>query len=115
MHYNPRIFPQLSSWFVPVMILGLPIFDIFLVVISRLRRARPLYQADRGHTFHRLIALGVPPNQAVLMLHVACLLLGCLAFIALNLDPLAANLIFGGTVLAALVLLAFMDDTRRWP
>jgi UDP-GlcNAc:undecaprenyl-phosphate GlcNAc-1-phosphate transferase len=115
MLYNPLIYPQPSSWFVPVMILGLPIFDILLVVISRLRRAQPIYLADRGHTYHRLTALGVPPNQAVLILHMISLFLGCLAFIALNLPPLAANIIFGGTILAGIYFLFFLDNRKRWP
>ncbi|HEY2979897.1 MAG TPA: MraY family glycosyltransferase [Anaerolineales bacterium] len=115
MLYNPRVFPQPSSWFVPVMILGVPIFDILLVVISRLRRSQPVYKADRGHTYHRLVAMGLPPNQAVLLLHIATLLLGCLAFIALNLQPVAANIIFAGVVLAGLLALALMDDRKRWP
>ena len=112
--YNPRVFPQPSSWFVPVIILGLPIFDVILVVTSRIRRHRPIYQADRGHTYHRLVAIGIPPNQAVLTLHLVSLLLGCLAFIAMNLPPIASNAIFIGTILAGIALIAYLDDRRRW-
>ena len=112
--YNSKVFPQPSSWFVPVMILGVPIFDVMLVVVSRFRRGRSIYQADRGHTYHRLVAIGVEPNQAVIILHIASLLLGCLAFIAMNLPPVTSNAIFVGTILAGIGLFVYLDDRRRW-
>jgi UDP-GlcNAc:undecaprenyl-phosphate GlcNAc-1-phosphate transferase len=112
--YNSKVFPQPSSWFVPIMILGVPIFDVVLVIISRFRRGRPIYQADRGHTYHRLVAIGVQPNQAVIILHIMSLLLGCLAFIAMNLPPVISNAIFIGTILAGVGLIVYLDDRRRW-
>jgi UDP-GlcNAc:undecaprenyl-phosphate GlcNAc-1-phosphate transferase len=115
MLYNPRIFPQPSSWFVPVMILGVPIFDILLVTFSRLRRGRSIYQADRGHTYHRLVAMGLPPNQAVMTIHVISLLLGCLAFIAMNLSPFVSNTLFISTILMGISLIIYLDDPKRWP
>ena len=115
MLYNPRVFPQPSSWFVPVMILGVPIFDILLVTFSRLRRGRSVYQADRGHTYHRLVAMGLPPNQAVMTIHLISLLLGCLAFIAMNLPPFVSNMLFIGTILTGIGLIIYLDDRKRWP
>lgn len=115
MLYNPRVFPQPSSWFVPVMILGLPIFDILLVNFSRLRRGRPIHKADRSHIFHRLVAIGIPPNQAVMTLHLTSLLLGCLAFIAMNLPPLLSNMLFISTILIGIGLIVYLDDRKRWP
>jgi UDP-GlcNAc:undecaprenyl-phosphate GlcNAc-1-phosphate transferase len=115
MLYNPQIFPQPSSWFVPVMILGLPIFDICLVIVSRLRRDRPIYQADRAHTYHRLVMLGFSATQAVSVLHMVSLLLGCLAFVALNQEPLIANIIFGSVVLAGIISIIILDNPRHWP
>jgi UDP-GlcNAc:undecaprenyl-phosphate GlcNAc-1-phosphate transferase len=115
MLYNPRVFPQPSSWFVPVMILGVPIFDILLVTFSRLRRGRSIYQADRGHTYHRLLAIGLPPHQAVITIHITSLLLGCLAFIAMNLLPFISNMLFIGTILTGIGLIMYLDDRKRWP
>jgi len=112
--YNSKVFPQPSSWFVPIMILGVPIFDVMLVVISRFRRGRSIFQADRGHTYHRLVAFGVQPNQAVIILHMASLLLGCLAFIAMNLPPVTSNAIFIGTILIGTGFILYLDDRRRW-
>lgn len=94
MAYTPPGFPQPSSWFVPILLLSIPIFDTTLVAFSRLRRGLPIYQAGQDHIYHRLIGLDMSPNQAVTVMHVAALLTGCLAFIALSLSPLWANALF---------------------
>lgn len=115
MLYNPHSFPQPSSWFVPVMILGLPLFDICLVTISRLRRHRPIYKADRTHTYHRLLMLGLSTQQAVNVLHMVSIFLGCLAYVALNQEPLIANIIFTSVILAGIVLIIILDNPRYLP
>lgn len=91
---NPQAASQASSWFTPVLLLGVPIFDATLVVISRARRGRPLYYAARDHTFHRLVRQGVGPNRAVLIMQLAALLLGCLAYLSLQQPPAIANTLF---------------------
>ncbi len=107
--YTPVRYPQASSWFLPIVILGMPIFDVTLVVLSRIRRRAPVYQAERNHTYHRLVALGLDPTRAVAVIHLAAIALGCVAFIALNLEPFFSNLIFGLVCLAGLVTLLLLD------
>jgi UDP-GlcNAc:undecaprenyl-phosphate GlcNAc-1-phosphate transferase len=58
------------TWMVPVFILGLPIFDMALVIISRLRRrVNPLTTAGRDHLSHRLVQMGYSQREAVLILY----------------------------------------------
>jgi UDP-GlcNAc:undecaprenyl-phosphate/decaprenyl-phosphate GlcNAc-1-phosphate transferase len=92
--YNPSNFPQGSSWFLPILILGVPVFDTTLVVVSRLRRSRPVFRGGRDHTFHRLKSIGLDSTRAVALMHIAAVALGCTGFIALNLPPLYASAIF---------------------
>lgn len=112
--YQPLGANQSSSWLVPILLLGVPIFDTSMVILSRLRRGRPVYQAGRDHTYHRLIALGLPPNRAVLIMQGTALVLGCLAYICLNLPPTAANGIFGLVVAAGIVAFIYLDHRQRW-
>jgi UDP-GlcNAc:undecaprenyl-phosphate GlcNAc-1-phosphate transferase len=107
--YTPENYPQASSWFLPILVLGVPIFDTCLVVFSRLRRREPVYHAGRNHTYHRLVALGLSSTHAVAVMHIAAIALGCLAFIALNLIPIWANLLFGLTLLAGLVIFIYLE------
>lgn len=101
--------PQAVSWFVPILVLGVPIFDSTLVVVSRLRRRKRVYEAQHDHTYHRLVALGVHPSRSVLGMHIAAVLLGLVAFVALELSVPQANLVFGATVLLGVVVLLFLE------
>jgi UDP-GlcNAc:undecaprenyl-phosphate GlcNAc-1-phosphate transferase len=63
----------------PVVALGLPIGDTFLAMLRRLARGRPLFQADREHIHHLLLAKGWSHRGACLALYVVALLLGAAA------------------------------------
>jgi UDP-GlcNAc:undecaprenyl-phosphate/decaprenyl-phosphate GlcNAc-1-phosphate transferase len=107
--YTPPGLPQPSSWFVPILLLSVPIFDTTLVVISRLRQRKAVYRAGLDHTYHRLVNLGLPSSRAVLTMHMFAILSGCLAFMALPLPPLWANAIFLAAVLIGLLLLFWLN------
>jgi len=76
-------FPDNSAfvtWMVPVVVLGLPIFDTALVVISRLRRGlNPLTTPGKDHVSHRLVRQGATKREAVLSLYLVCCALGVVA------------------------------------
>ncbi len=104
--------PQAVSWFTPILVLGVPIFDMTLVVFSRLRRRRKVYQAGTDHTFHRLVGLGLDPTRAVLAMQWGAILLGLTAFIALEATVMGANLLFAGILAAGVVALWVLE--RRY-
>ncbi len=62
----------------PIIVLGLPIFDTISAIIRRLVKGKSLkavIQADKGHLHHKLIAKGFTQKEAVLILYgisVAC-------------------------------------------
>jgi len=107
--YAPQGANQASSWFVPIMLLGVPIFDAMLVIVSRARRRKPIYAAGLDHTYHRLLQLGFHSNRAVLVMQVTSLSLGCLAFVSLIQSPIIANLIFALIVLTGGMTLVILD------
>lgn len=108
--FTPVHFPQASSWFLPILILGVAIFDTCLVVFSRLRRGLPIYQAGHDHTYHRLVALGLDSTRAVAVMHMVAIALGCIAFIALNLQPVYANVLFVLVFVAGLIAFFYLDS-----
>lgn len=101
--------PQGVSWFTPILVLGVPIFDTTLVMFSRLRRKKPIYQAERDHTYHRLVAIGLDPARSVLTMQLVAVVLGLTAFIALDASVLVANIIFAGIVLSGAILLGILE------
>jgi UDP-GlcNAc:undecaprenyl-phosphate GlcNAc-1-phosphate transferase len=107
--YSPENYPQASSWFLPILILGVPIFDTSLVVFSRWRRGLPVYAAGHDHTYHRLATLGLDSARAVAAMHTSAIVLGCIAFIALNLAPFYSNFLFSLVLAAGLAAFFFLD------
>jgi UDP-GlcNAc:undecaprenyl-phosphate GlcNAc-1-phosphate transferase len=91
--------PDATSWMVPVLVLGVPIFDTVLVTISRLRRGLvPFASPGKDHTAHRLVALGLGQRDAVLVLYAAALGLGLLAVVVSRVSLWQAYAI-GGVIL----------------
>ncbi len=101
--------PLGSTWMVPIVVLGLFIFDTTLVTLSRLRRGRSPFQGGSDHTSHRLVQMGLSQPRAVLTLYVAAVSLGALALTLTRLEPLAANLIFAGLLAAGLAVLIVFE------
>jgi UDP-GlcNAc:undecaprenyl-phosphate GlcNAc-1-phosphate transferase len=54
---------------VPMIALGVPIFDTMLAMIRRTLARRPIFSADRGHIHHRLLDMGLTQQRVVLMLY----------------------------------------------
>ena len=53
---------------IPVLLLGLPIFDTFFAIWRRYRNHKPIFQADQGHLHHRLLKRGISHRNVVLFL-----------------------------------------------
>lgn len=108
-------FPQNSNfvtWMVPVFILGVPIFDTTLVIISRSRRGvNPLTTAGKDHTSHRLVALGFGQREAVLLLYLFSGMFGMVALFITQ-ASIADGYTIGGVVLA--IGLYLIWRLERW-
>lgn len=88
---------------VPLLVLGLPIFDTAFAICRRIIKRRPVMEADRGHLHHRLIDAGYSHKQSVLLLYVISTFLGVSALIVTESTHLRA-LIAVATVLIFLIL-----------
>jgi UDP-GlcNAc:undecaprenyl-phosphate GlcNAc-1-phosphate transferase len=53
---------------IPLIILGVPVFDVAFAIVRRVINRQGLAHADKGHLHHRLIALGHGPRRAVAIL-----------------------------------------------
>ena len=82
------------SFAVPLLILGLPLFDASFAMIRRILRGESPMMADRGHLHHRLIDMGFSQKQTVFILYAISGVLG-----------ITAVLLAESGVLRALILL----------
>lgn len=102
------------SWMVPVIVMGLPIFDMSLVILSRLRRGKnPLTTPGKDHTSHRIANHGFTRREAVMILYLVCGALGVVAIIA-SVANLWANLLIAGALLALGAYMLWFLEFGPW-
>jgi len=101
---------QIVTWMVPVLILGLPLFDTGLVIVSRLRRGlNPLTNPGKDHVSHRLVALGYTRREAVLICYLICAGLGVIALFVTQASILEGYVVGGLVAVAALFALLRLE------
>jgi len=91
---------------VPILALGIPIYDTLFAVIRRKMNGKPIMQADKGHLHHRLMDMGLSQRQTVLIMYLISAILGSIAIIAMQISNQRAYFILA-LVMVLLVLLAW--------
>lgn len=99
----------LISFAVPVLILGLPIFDTLFAIVRRMITRKPIMAPDRGHLHHRLIDMGFSQRQTVTILYTLTTIL-CLTAVVMSLKDAFRGLVLVLAVLGILIIsLAVME------
>ena len=65
--------------FVPVLILGVPVFDTAFAMVRRKLSGKSMVEADKGHLHHRLLKMGLNQRQTVVILYSISAIFGVLA------------------------------------
>ena len=71
----------------PLIVLGLPLFDTIWAIIRRLikgKSIKAIFRADKGHLHHKIVAKGFSQKQAVLILYGISATFGIFAVILLD-------------------------------
>lgn len=83
---------------VPAIALGLPIMDTAFAILRRYSNGKPIFQPDKGHLHHRLLAMGLTQKQAVLLMYAISIVLCLAAFVLAE-----ANVYLAAAVLVVIV------------
>ncbi|OAT80188.1 glycosyltransferase family 4 protein [Desulfotomaculum copahuensis] len=86
------------SVLVPLVILGIPLLDTTFAILRRYHKHRPIFQPDKEHLHHQLMAMGLSHRQTVLVIYGVSALLGVSAVVL--------NLVSTDQALALLAILA---------
>jgi UDP-GlcNAc:undecaprenyl-phosphate GlcNAc-1-phosphate transferase len=98
------------SWLIPVLILGVAIFDTTLISISRARRGLlPFTSPGKDHAAHRLANLGLGQRGAVLVLYALGLVTGSVALLLGWLPIRFSALLALATLAAALLAIVWLE------
>ena len=81
------------SFAVPLLILGLPLFDALFAMLRRVLTGKSPMTADRGHLHHRLIDMGFSQKQTVFILYAISGVLGITAIVLAESGAMRAMLL----------------------
>lgn len=84
----------LTSLFVPIAILGLPIIDTLFAIIRRILKGQPIFSADKCHFHHQLLGMNFSHRTTVLIIYLINILFALTSIFYVLKDPLAATVIY---------------------
>lgn len=93
------IYPMAAVWF-----LALPLIDMGVVILRRLVRGHSPFRAGRDHFHHMLIAAGMSPGAAVILVLLLSVALSATGFLAWRADVPEYCLFYGFALLLAVSL-----------
>ncbi|HCJ66569.1 MAG TPA: undecaprenyl-phosphate alpha-N-acetylglucosaminyl 1-phosphate transferase [Elusimicrobia bacterium] len=63
------------AFFIPILVIGLPVADVFFAIIRRFCKGKPIFEADKEHFHHRLLRLGWTQKEIVFLVYIVTLIL----------------------------------------
>ena len=60
---------SMTSFFIPLLLLGIPILDTLFAIIRRTIKKQPIYMPDKAHLHHQLLNLGLSHRNTVLAIY----------------------------------------------
>ncbi|MBI5399372.1 undecaprenyl/decaprenyl-phosphate alpha-N-acetylglucosaminyl 1-phosphate transferase [Candidatus Saganbacteria bacterium] len=67
--------------FVPILVLGVPIFDTLFAIVRRLQAGKNPFEADNKHIHHMLLRAGFNQREAVFAIYIVCFILSLAALV----------------------------------
>jgi UDP-GlcNAc:undecaprenyl-phosphate GlcNAc-1-phosphate transferase len=96
---------------VPLLVLAVPLLDVVLAIVRRMRRGIGIAHADKEHIHHRLLDIGHSHRQAVLLMYLWSALISACALVVAFVDGrLVVAAIVGVAMLVATVLPRLIRD-----
>ena len=99
----------LTSLFVPLAILGLPILDTLFAIIRRTLKGQPIFSADRCHIHHQLLGMNFSHRATVVIVYIINILFALTSIFYVLKDPLAAKIIY---VILTIIVVWFVCYTN---
>jgi UDP-GlcNAc:undecaprenyl-phosphate GlcNAc-1-phosphate transferase len=90
-----------ATLFIPVLVFGVPIYDMLSVITVRLARGVAPWKGDRNHFAHRLVKIGMSDQVAVTFSYFIAVTIGLVAVLTTQVD-------FFGAVLIMLIFISII-------
>jgi len=97
-----------ATFLIPLLALGIPIFDTILSPLRRWIRGRKMFRPDKEHIHHQLLSMGLTSRRAVLLIYGISCGLCLLAILLINLRNEMAGLLVVVLTVAAFIVVRKM-------
>jgi UDP-GlcNAc:undecaprenyl-phosphate GlcNAc-1-phosphate transferase len=98
-----------------LMLLGIPILDVAVVVINRIRNGQRPWHFDMTHLHHRLLATGLSVRQSCYLFYGMTIFFGLLALLLTRFYKLIGIALVGVTMAALIIWLDYLQRRRGVP
>lgn len=95
---------------IPLLALGLPIFDMTMTILRRMFNRGSIMQPDRGHIHHKLMEMGLTQRQTVVALYIISAVLGVCAIQLATNGVLKALILLAATAIFIIAGARYMDE-----
>lgn len=106
-------FKTYVAFTVPLLVLGLPIFDTLFAIVRRLLKGQPIMAPDRGHLHHRLIDRGFSHRTTVIILYGLSAMLAISAIVMLLTDITRSLILIISIILVGVFAFTMMGHNDR--
>ncbi len=96
----------------PVLVLGIPIFDTLFSMLRRFLERRSMFAPDRSHFHHRLLDLGLKQRHAVIVIYAVTLLAAGLGMFMMVTRNIGSLMIFFCVLLLLLLVFRVVGSVR---
>lgn len=100
--------PALTSFFVPLLILGIPILDTTFAIIRRMLNKKPIFSADKQHLHHQLLGMNFSHRTTVLIIYGMNILFATASILYTVRDPLLGQILY---IIIFIIVLWFVLHT----
>lgn len=91
------------SLLMPIVILGIPIFDTCFAIVRRINKKAPIFMPDKDHLHHRLMKMGFSHQGSVLLIYGISIFFGAVAVVLTLLNSPKATLLLALLLLLIIV------------
>lgn len=98
-----------TSLFIPIMILALPIFDTFCAIIRRALKHEPLFKGDKFHIHHQLLNRNFSQRQTVFIIYFIDMLFAFASIVYVLNDNTLGYIVYG---ILLIIVLFFVFKTN---
>lgn len=97
--------PAMFTLLVPMLAIGLPLFDLLFAFVRRLVSGTHPFKPDRRHLHHRFLAAGFSQRRTVLLFYYLTALLGIIALVLQKTSPTVTLITLAVTLVGCMLLL----------